>query len=184
VDQAGAGEVLVSAGGGAVGRALLEAATRARPLTVLANRTWRLITGINASATDTAMIVALADRIGEGRVVVERMRSDFTTLLKNCAVSVSQAGYNTIMEVLAVKARAVVVPFAGATETEQMLRASTLASRGHVQMVAESELTPESLAAAIDRTAFGSLSPATAIDLKGAETSARVLITLLAERLQ
>jgi len=183
-DQAGAGEVLVSAGGGAVGRALLEAAIRARPLTMLAKRTWRLITGINASATDTDMIAALADRLGEGRVVVERMRSDFTTLLSNCAVSISQAGYNTIMEVLAVKARAVVVPFAGGAETEQMLRASMLANRGYVQMVAESELTPEFLAAAIDRAAFNPSSPATAINLEGAETSARLLNTLLAARLQ
>jgi predicted glycosyltransferase len=183
-DQAGAGEVLVSAGGGAVGRTLLEAAIRARPLTTLANRTWRLITGVNAFATDTAMIVALAERLGEGRVVVERMRGDFTTLLSNCAVSISQAGYNTIMEVLAVKARAVVVPFSGGAETEQMLRASTLASRGYVQMVTEAELAPESLAAAIDRAASGPSSPATAIDLKGAETSARLLNNLLTARLR
>ena len=178
--QAGAGEVLVSAGGGAVGRILLEAALRARPLSLAANRTWRLITGINASTTDTAMIVALADRTGEGRVVIERMRSDFTTLLRNCAVSISQAGYNTIMEILDVKARAVVVPFAGGAETEQMLRASLLAGRGYVQMVAEPELTPAALAAAIDRAAFGPAPPAAAIDLNGAETSARLLNKLLA----
>ena len=117
-------------------------------------------------------------------MVVERMRSDFTTLLRNCVVTISQAGYNTIMEVLAVKARAVVVPFAGGAETEQMFRASTLAGRGYVQMLAESELTPESLAHAVDSAARGPSSPPVAIDLEGAETSARLLHTLLAARQQ
>ena len=183
-DRTGDGEVLVSAGGGAVGRTLLETAIRARPLTTLANRTWRLIAGVNASVADTDLFVALADQIGGGRMVVERMRSDFTTLLRNCVVTISQAGYNTIMEVLAVKARAVVVPFAGGAESEQMFRASTLAGRGYVQMVAESELTPESLAHAVDSAARGPSSPPVAIDLEGAETSARLLHTLLAARQQ
>ena len=53
--------------------------------------------------------------------VCERVRDDFTTLLRNCAVSVSQAGYNTTLEILDAGARAVLVPFAGGAETEQAL---------------------------------------------------------------
>jgi predicted glycosyltransferase len=45
--NAGQGEVIVSAGGGAVGAALLEAAIRAKPLTALAGRTWRILAGNN-----------------------------------------------------------------------------------------------------------------------------------------
>ena len=44
---AGKGEVIVSAGGGAVGAGLLDAAIRARPLTVLRDRTWRVLAGNN-----------------------------------------------------------------------------------------------------------------------------------------
>lgn len=181
---AGRDEVLVSAGGGAVGRDLLQTALRARSLSCLAQRTWRLITGINAAAADAAMISALAIRIGEGRVVVERMRSDFATLLGNCAVSVSQAGYNTVMEIVALRARAVVVPFAGGIETEQMLRAKALASHGYVELLAEAQLTPQNLAAAIDRVASADRPPMAALNLNGAETSARVINTMLAARSQ
>lgn len=130
------------------------------------------------------MIEALGDKMGDGRVVVERMRTDFTTLLRNCAVSVSQAGYNTIMEILDNRARAVVVPFAGGAETEQWLRASALEQRGYLQVVAESALTPQALAAAIDRAASGPLPPPAALDLDGATASARILRQHLAARLQ
>ena len=181
---AGAGEVIVSAGGGAVGRELLVAALHARPLTGLRDRRWRIIVGISAPASDAAMIEALGQDMGDGRVVVERMRNDFTTLLRNCAVSVSQAGYNTIMEILDNEARAVVVPFAGGAETEQGLRAAALAQRGHLQLVTESALTPQTLAAAIDRAAFGPPPSPARIDLDGAAASARILHQRLAVRAQ
>ena len=178
---AGKDEVIVSAGGGAVGRALLETALHARPLSTLANRTWRMLMGINASRADAATIEALAQQIGDGRVVIERVRDDFTTLLRNCAVSVSQAGYNTTMEILDAGARAVLVPFADGVETEQTLRATILAEHGRLQVVEESELAPEALAAAIDRAAHGPRPLAGAIDLGGAERSAVLLAQWIAE---
>lgn len=181
-DDTGRDEVIVSTGGGAVGRALLEAAVHARPLSILANRTWRLLLGINASAADAAIIAALGQRIGGGRVVVERTRTDFTTLLRNCAVSVSQAGYNTTMEILDAGARAVLVPFAGGSETEQALRASILAENKRLQVVEESMLNPQTLAAAIDRAARGPAPKRGAIDLDGARRSAALLAQWIGER--
>lgn len=107
--EAGAetGEVLVSAGGGAVGGALLRASLAARPLTGLAGRPWRLVTGLNLPATEA---VALAAAAPPG-VTIERHRPDLAGLFGRCAVSVSQGGYNTVMELIAARARAVVVPF-------------------------------------------------------------------------
>ncbi|MBK9607488.1 MAG: glycosyl transferase family 28 [Betaproteobacteria bacterium] len=179
---AGKDEVIVSAGGGAVGRTLLEIALQARPLSSLATRTWRLLLGINATAADAAMLEALAGRIGGGRVIIERVREDFTTLLRNCAVSVSQAGYNTTMEILDAGARAVLVPFAGGAETEQTLRATLLAENERLQVVAEAALTAAALAAAVDRAARGPAPARGAIDLGGAERSAVLLARWLAER--
>lgn len=178
---AGKDEVIVSAGGGAVGRVLIEAALHARPLTTLANRTWRLLMGINASSADAAAIEALNLRIGGGRIVIERARDDFTTLLRNCLVSVSQAGYNTTMEILDAGARAVLVPFSGGSETEQTLRATILAEHGRLQVVEEPALTPETLAAAIDRAARGASPQRGAIDLGGAERSAVLVAQWIAE---
>jgi predicted glycosyltransferase len=178
---AGKDEVIVSAGGGVVGRALLETALLARRATILADRTWRVLTGVNAADADVAAIETLADRTGDGRVIVERTRDDFTTLLRNCAVSVSQAGYNTTMEILHAGTRAVVVPFAGGAETEQALRASILAEQGRLEVVDESALAPEKLAAAIDRAARGPSPPRGAIDLGGAQRSAALLAQWIAE---
>ena len=57
----GAGEVIVSVGGGAVGAPLLRAAIAARPMTALADRKWRLLVGANVPAADRAALAEAAD---------------------------------------------------------------------------------------------------------------------------
>lgn len=170
--RAGSGEVVVSAGGGAVGARLLETAIRCRPLTRLAERTWRVLAGVNVTPASWAHLQALAAEFGAGRVVVERARDDFPVRLKNSSLSISQAGYNTLMEILDMRARAVVVPFAGGAEIEQTLRARTLAENGRIEMLEEATLTPELLAVAVDRAASRPRPGAGDIDLDGARKSA------------
>jgi predicted glycosyltransferase len=167
----GSDEVLVSAGGGAVGRPLLEAALVARPLTSLRDRPWRLLAGINALEADLA---SLRKRAGPG-VIVERSRQDFTARLASCVLSVSQAGYNTVMEILAARARALVVPFAGGGEVEQTTRAHLLVARGLLEMIEEGALDGASLAAAIERALARPRPAPGQIDLDGAAASARLL---------
>jgi len=163
-------EVLVSVGGGAVGLPLLEAALAARPLTRLATAPWRLIAG---PGLPPAQYAAIERRLAPG-VTLERFRADFPALLGRCRVSVSQGGYNTVMETLQAGARAVIVPFAERAETEQTLRAQRLAARGLFLLLEAGELSPASLAAAIDRA--DAQNPQTlAIDLDGAAASARLL---------
>jgi len=167
----GSGEVLVSVGGGAVGGPILEAALAARPLTSLRAHPWRLLAGINAPE---AQLASLRDSAGPG-VTVERAREDFTARLGNCVLSISQAGYNTVMETLAARARAVIVPFAGGGEAEQTMRSRLLVARGLVEMVEEDALNPRSLAAAIERAAARPRPAPGDIDLDGAAASARLL---------
>ncbi len=151
VSDVGRGEVLVSAGGGAVGAPLLRAAIAARALTSVRDRRWRLIAGPNLPQPDYD---ALSRDLPTG-VSLERFRDDFQNLLRNCHVSLSQAGYNTVLDVLQAGARAVLVPFAAGGETEQALRAQILAERGLVQVVTAEALSgpegPASLAQAIER---------------------------------
>lgn len=167
------GEVLVSAGGGVVGRGLLECALKARPLTRLADAPWRIVTGPQLPESDLAAIRTQAAAMTN--VAVDRYRPDFQALLASCRVSVSQAGYNTLMEILAAGTRAVVVPFAEAGETEQTGRARRLAERGLIGLVEADELTPAALAAAIDAADTRKPGRKLAIDLGGALKTAFLL---------
>ena len=169
--SAGTGEVIVSAGGGAVGARLLHAALEARPRTLLREARWRLLAGLNAADGE---LRALAERAGPG-VVVERHRGDFRTLLANAALSISQAGYNTVAEILQARVRSVLVPFAAEGEREQTLRAEALAARGAAQVLEEASLTPESLAHAVDRAIRGPRPDAGLVRLDGARRSAELL---------
>ena len=168
------GEVVVSAGGGAAGHALLKAALAARRSGCLAKVPWRLITGNNLPEADFA---ALSEDT-PAHVVIERFCYNFVGLLRACRVSVSQAGYNTVLEILAAQARAVLVPFAAERETEQLLRAERLAALGAVELVRENALSPGTLAAAIECAA--AREPATvAIDTDGAAKSARLVAAMI-----
>jgi predicted glycosyltransferase len=173
-ETAGADEVVVSVGGGAVGGVLLRTAIETRRQGCLAKLGWRLLAGPNLPEPEfTALAAGLP-----GGVVLERYRPDFPQMLGRCRVSVSQAGYNTVLDILAARAAAVVVPFASGRETEQSLRAERLAARGVLQLVPEKQLSPERLASAIDRAI--SARPATiAIDTGGAGRSARLIADMI-----
>ena len=164
-------EVVVSAGGGAVGKWLLETAIAAREQTLLRGSTWRLLAGINCSDADFRDL----GRQAKPGVVLEKSRADFQQLLASCALSVSQAGYNTVAETLQARVRAVLVPFAAGGETEQSLRAELLAARGAAVVLPEAALTPEALAHAVNRAARAPRPAADLVDLRGAQRSAELL---------
>jgi predicted glycosyltransferase len=168
------GEVVVSAGGGAAGAALLNAALAARRQGCLADAPWRLLTGANLPEAEYAAL----RRAAPAGVTVERFRPDLPGLLRQCRVSVSQAGYNTVLDIVTARARAVLAPFAAERETEQLMRAERLAALGAAELVRESELSPTSLAAAIERTA--AREPAVVmVNTDGAANSARIIAALI-----
>ncbi len=167
----GKDEVLVSVGGGAVGEELLRIALAARPLTMLKDAPWRLLLGANLPP---ALMAELKGAAPAG-VVVEAARPDFIEMLGRCRLSISQAGYNPLMELMAVGSRGVVVPFARGAETEQTRRAELLASRGLVDMVAEAGLTSERLAEAVNRAAARPKMAPGAIDLDGLAKSVAII---------
>jgi predicted glycosyltransferase len=136
---------------------------------------WCIITGPHFPPGERA---ALAAALPAG-MKLETFRADFPGLLANASLSVSQAGYNTVCDLLRAGCRSVLIPFAAGDETEQNERAQRLARLGLAVVVAEGELTPESLAAAMARA------PAYAahgINLDGARQTARILVHRLAER--
>jgi predicted glycosyltransferase len=173
------GEVLVSAGGGAVGGPLFKAALAARRLSTLKERRWRFVAGRNLPEADFALLEEAA-RIDPG-IVVDRFRADFTGLLAACHVSLSQGGYNTVMELLALRTPAVIIPFADGQESEQALRTSLLAERGALDMLDGDNLDPALLAATLTRRAQAGALPMD-LDLDGARHSAEITLAALAKK--
>jgi predicted glycosyltransferase len=163
-------DVLISAGGGAAGGELARAAVKAAKLLPGSGR-WGLITGPNLPQAEFDAIIAAAPE----SVEIFRFRKDFASLLGGARLSVSQAGYNTVCDILRAGCRSLLVPFAAGGETEQEVRAERLERLGLASTVSESGLTPELLAGAIEAALARPRPPRHALDLDGARKSAQVL---------
>jgi predicted glycosyltransferase len=166
-------DVVVSAGGGAVGTALLKAAIGARELTELASARWLVVTGPNLP--DEAF-EALKREAGPS-VTLSRFEPDLAGLIAASRVSVSQAGYNTVADVLRAGCASVLVPFEGKGEQEQLLRAGRLDAAGRAVMLREGALDARTLAQAIGRALDLDLALAPAVNLDGAANSAALLVS-------
>ena len=166
-------DIVVSAGGGAVGAALLNAAAGAIDL-LPGNLTWCLIGGINMPEADFA---ALQARI-PARATLTRFRRDFGGLLRNVTLSVSQAGYNTVCDALTAGCRSLLVPFAAGGETEQTLRATRLAGLDLAHVLLETDLSPARMATAIAAALAAPAPPPNTLDLNGADGAARLIAGL------
>lgn len=168
-------DILVSAGGGAVGAALNEAAIAAAR-TLPQGLSWCVIAGPNLPQAAFEATVAAAPQ----NVRVERFRPDFPSLLTAARLSVSQSGYNTVCDILRAGCRAVFVPFTAGGETEQTARAMRLQGLGIATVLEERALTPESLTQAIQATLDSPPRPTPPLDLDGAAKTAALVRRLIA----
>ena len=180
------GEVVVSGGGGRVAGTLFRTALEARLLCPgAATLAWRILTGPYLPEQVWAELerhtAGLGSVAGRPAVILERFRHDFPGILRRAALSISQAGYNTVLDLISTGVRAVVVPYEGSGD-EQPLRARILAERGFFTVVPESELSPSRLAAAMHEALTAPRWPAPPpLDLDGAEQSAKILTKLVDE---
>jgi predicted glycosyltransferase len=171
--------VIVAASGGPVGEAMLAAALEARALCALRDVPWRVLVAHAVCEARFAVLEAEGRRRG---VVVERHRDDFASLLRTASVAVTQAGYNTVLDVLLARTPSVLVPFEAEGETEQRMRAERLAALGRAEVIDERALSPAVIATAVDRAAargdlHGDMPPCPfAVD--GAERSADRILAL------
>lgn len=160
--------ILVSGGSSAASLPLYRAALAAARGS---GRPWHLLVG---TGVDEAEYRTLGSDL-EAEVRIERARSDFRDLLRKAAVFVGQAGYNTVMDIVATETRSVLVPFERGRETEQRLRAEALAGLGQAKLLPEKSLTPQALAAAIEETGRRPRPVFSGIRLDGAERSVALI---------
>ena len=142
-DQAGLNEILVSAGGGAVGAPMFRAAVDAAALSP--DLAWRILIG---GREPEPLIAQLKSRATEN-VHIEAARPDFRQMLNHAIGSVSLAGYNTAMDVLQTGIPAVFIPFDDGGEVEQSLRAQSLSELPAIKVLRSADLTPARLQRAV-----------------------------------
>lgn len=174
-DACGTGEILISAGGGAVGDALYRCALAAAAQDP--DRTWRLLVGGGAN------------RLGElaehapANVCMEPPRRDFRQMLSHAAASVSLCGYNTALDVLQAGTPAVFVPFDDGSEVEQTLRAQSLAHRPRIVMIRTADLTPGALHDALSSVTGPGPTRPTKLQDDGARETVRICERILSDDL-
>ncbi len=145
--------LLATGGGGGDGFPLLSTLLDALPL--IPRMPALVLTGPLMSAAQRAELKRRLDGLSQVRVL--EFVPDLHRYMGAAGVVVAMCGYNTAVEIMSVRPRAVVVPRtwrygehlsrdAAAVEWEQMMRARALAERGLAQLLDPSSLTPAALA--------------------------------------
>ena len=111
-------------------------------------------------------------------VLIEEAGPDFRPLLAQAAVSISQAGYNTAVDLILTGAPAILVPYSDGGQVEQTLRAERMRAVFGATVLDAADLTPGLLWDQVARRASLS-APAEpdrpAIDAAGAQRTAAIL---------
>ncbi|PVE22150.1 glycosyl transferase family 28 [Microvirga sp. KLBC 81] len=168
--------ILVSGGSSAASLPLYRAAIAAAK--EITDKPWRILIGRGVADSDFA---ALHDS-APAHVTVERARPDFRTLLAQAELSISQAGYNTVVDLLRSGVRSILVPFEAGHETEQRLRAERLKALGLAEIVPETDLSPRHLTEAVRLTLSRSPLLPPHINLDGARQSVAIAESLALAR--
>jgi predicted glycosyltransferase len=155
VDQRGPADdrplILASVGGGRVGYELLDNAVRASSLlTPTIRHRLLLFTGPYMPDHQHKQLQHLAAQ--QPHIEVHRFTPSFQSLMRQAALSISMAGYNTCMNVLKTGTKALVLPFTGHKNDEQPIRAKKLEKRGLLTVLEPEDLIPDRLAAKIERS--------------------------------
>jgi predicted glycosyltransferase len=129
-------------------------------------------TGPFMAADQTAALARLACET----IRFDRFSEDFSAWLQAADASVSMAGYNTCMNILATGAKALVHPFA--QNREQGMRARRLAARGTMEVLLSRDLAPERLAERLAAMFKRTPSPST-VNLDGATQTAQWMEALV-----
>ncbi len=170
VAEGGAPLVVASAGGGAVGGDVVAAAVEACALLETPHQC-RAFAGPFATDETMARLARLTRE--SPHVHVARFTDCFPTHLAVAQLSVSMAGYNTTMALLAAGTYGLVHPFD--QNREQRMRATRLVERGAVGMLEREDLHPPRLAARMAAALRSPRTTAHGVDLDGAAASARAV---------
>jgi predicted glycosyltransferase len=168
--------LLVSAGGGMVGEPLFREAVRLHA--ELADRTGLSTTVVAGPFLPEPAWRWLEREAGASpHLRAVRRVDDLCVEMARSALSLSQAGYNTTMDILRAGTPSVVVPFSAGREDEQAVRALRFEGLGALRVVPPRDLGTDRLLARLVGLAGSRPSPVS-LDLTGAATTARLVAEL------
>jgi predicted glycosyltransferase len=160
--------IVASAGGGSVGADLLESVIKAfQRLSGCSANYLRIYTGPYIAQKDFESLRRQARR----RVTIEKFSSDFISYLAAADLSISMAGYNTSMNILATRVRALVWPFF--QNKEQTMRAGRLAEIGALEVLNHGDLSSPRLEQIIERCLAQQSSASFDVNIDGATYTAK-----------
>ncbi len=175
-----ADRIVVSAGGGRVGEALLESAIEAHSRLWRSERlAMRMIAGPFLPEVAWRRLGVQAS--GHAGLTLRRSVGDLGAELRGARASISQCGYNTALDVLQARVPALVVPYHAPGEDEQSRRAHRLAELGLVRVLDPAQLSGARLAEAISAVMQDD-PPQADLDLHGARASAELLWQMVSGR--
>lgn len=159
--------IVVSSGGGKVGFSLLKATLKAaRLLKDEMALHMEVFSGPYMSPEDFIKLKQLENE----NAAVSRFTPDFLSYLKAADLSVSMAGYNTCMNILAAKTPAIVWPFS--QNREQRFRAERLSQKAPFTVLTDGDLTGDRMAFFIRERLLHKEPPAGMINLEGSTNTA------------
>jgi len=171
--------VLVSAGGGLVGAPLFRAAVEAHPRVMDLGLRTTIVTGPFLPEPDVEELFRRADETTGLEVV--RYLPDLAGEMAASAVSVSQAGYNTTMDILSSSTPSVVVPYGEGREDEQAERSRRLERLGALRVLDSDRLSGDTFFDAV-RDALGWSPLSIPLALDGRTRTSELLRTLSGAR--
>lgn len=163
-------EVLISTGGAGVGGELAAAVLSAVPH--FPELCFRFVVSPAFPDGVREELTAAARRWGAGRVRLEPFLEHFEDELRRVALSISLAGYNTVMNLVQSGVPALVWPHP--VNREQGLRAERFARAGRLRVLAREDLHPDRIAGAI-RAALAFRPATSPVALDGAARTAEEL---------
>lgn len=172
--------IVVSAGGGSVGGKLLRTAAKIQPHVW---RQWQVpMTLVAGPFLPEPEWRGLQTR-GNPNLSMHRSVADLRYLLANARASISQCGYNTVMDLLQTRVPALLVPYSEGNENEQLRRAQKLANLDAALYLEEDQLSPATLLKALERLMSFQTKP-TALNMDGAKQTTLKIAELLKVHLE
>ena len=170
-EPAGTPLIVVSIGGGRVGYELVECAIKAsgQLFPSLPHR-MVIFTGPYMSEKEYAHLQPLVQE--KPQITFQRYTNQFLAYLNQADLSISMAGYNTCMNIVSTGVRALVLPFMGRGNEEQLIRTRKLGEQGKVIGLDPDKLNTTYLMKKIVETLQApSWLSTSSIDIQGAETT-------------